>query len=186
MNDLVSTLGKKGGIYFLSYTNQHGKNLVKIGCSTRELWRRLDSYLLYYPTGFYVFGVYVCKSRTSGKAIKKLESEIHAYCNGKNFNPRHDHSHSSEWFEFDQLASLYSVLEDSVWINEDIIEKRQSFEQSPFFFYATAKAGPRKQAPFTPKRRKAIEVQMKAAPQTDKTVRLKLVKKSCGKKIVFK
>lgn len=175
MDQFKKQIAGRGGIYFVSWENPNGKKLVKIGLAT-NLWRRLDQYLLYYPKGYYIFGLYVCKARTTKKTITELEDLIHRYCMSKNWNPLHDsahldHSHGAEWFEFASNKDLRTVIEQGTWVNDSAIETRLSFVNQPFTFYATQNAPKPKKGALTPKSKRQVESNMKTPPGTTKTGR---------------
>ena len=105
-NELLAKLVGKSGVYFISQDpvpeDENDMMLVKIGIGLNKVGgsnisRRLQSYLLYWPRGFNVFGIVL----TSASAAKKLEQSIHAYLKNKNrkMDPTdYKHSHIEEWF----------------------------------------------------------------------------------------
>lgn len=58
------------------------------------LGRRLDSYLLCYPSGFYVYAIL----EGERSRVYDMEKFFHEYFTGKNFQSQKPHSHREEWF----------------------------------------------------------------------------------------
>lgn len=107
LGNILEQFEGKSGVYFIApEIHKYDPFLVKIGMSkgmlddeTRTkrkggLGRRLDSYLLCYPKGFYLFGVL----QTTANNAYPLEKFIHQYLLGKGKKTEYDHSHSEEWF----------------------------------------------------------------------------------------
>ena len=101
----------KSGVYFISpyYNDRMSENdrvYVKIGMSaiSRDelqiknkqsgLGPRLDSYLLCYPIGFYVYAVLT----TPAAYAYSVEKMFHEYFTGKQRKADFEHSHREEWY----------------------------------------------------------------------------------------
>lgn len=102
---LLKEVNRKAGLYFITHnpistlTSHPNKQvLVKIGIAgTRgSLSKRLDSYLLYWPTGFTVLKVFFTHNKKQARAIEKA---VHGYLNCKHSITNTFHSHDEEWFE---------------------------------------------------------------------------------------
>lgn len=107
LGNILDQFEGKSGVYFIApEIHRNDEFLVKIGMSKSVidddnpskrkggLGRRLDSYLLCYPRGYYLFAVL----QTTAKNAYPLEKFIHQYLLGKGLKTRYDHSHSEEWF----------------------------------------------------------------------------------------
>jgi hypothetical protein len=117
-NTLLKDLNKKSGVYFISQdpipTNEEDMILVKIGIGIykpegSDISKRIQSYLLYWPRGFYIFGIVL----TTPKAARDLEKKIHAFLRSKNRKMDQDiykHSHIEEWFYLTR-KEIYKLIE---------------------------------------------------------------------------
>lgn len=160
----------KAGIYFVSYENKRRNCLVKVGMSN-DLWKRLDSYLLYYPTGYWVFGLYTCHPTQ----VLKLEREIHSYLISKAYLTEHDdnHSHGQEWFLFPNRKTLTTVIFQSLWS-----VKHNELNTESFHFYNTDKQRPYRIGSLDQKQKQRIEQDIDSPPLTDKKKSLRLAAKN--------
>lgn len=160
----------KSGIYFVSYENKSKNCLVKVGMSN-DLWKRLDSYLLYYPTGYWVFGLYTCRKNQ----VHQLEREIHSYLISKAYLTEHDdsHSHGQEWFLFPNRKTLSTVMFQSSWSI-----KHTEINTESFRFYNTEKQRPYRIASLGKEQKKRIERDIDSPPLTDKKKSLPVVAKN--------
>jgi hypothetical protein len=112
----------KSGVYFLSpyYDPNHPqeKYPVKVGMSrhsTEEfdrtdvyggLGRRMDSYLLCYPKGFYIYAVIECDR----KDAYTVEKTFHEYFTTKKYQVDDFHSHREEWFVLDFVTIVQTII----------------------------------------------------------------------------
>jgi hypothetical protein len=106
-----SLVDGKSGIYFISneYAKSPDDNIyVKVGKSThtkksykngvyKGLSQRLDSYLLCYPTGYYIYGIISVPLK---KQVTDIEKQLHKFMFyfatiQKDIN----HGHQTEWFQ---------------------------------------------------------------------------------------
>jgi hypothetical protein len=118
--EVLDTLEGKSGVYFVS--NEYHTDdlfLVKVGVAhattsgqsrkrTGGLRKRVESYLLCYPRGFYLFGVMKETYRGAGK----LERKIQSYLTRKGRKATYGHSHIEEWYwmrtgDIQKLESLF-------------------------------------------------------------------------------
>lgn len=116
----------KSGIYFISpyLVEDLPDNMypVKVGMSRHRLGnpadpnpnrrrpygglgRRLDSYLLCFPYGFYVYAVLQCPR----EAVYQVESTFHQYLTSKSRGMAQTHSHREEWFHLTR-DEVYSMI----------------------------------------------------------------------------
>ena len=105
-NQLLIDLKNKSGVYFISQDpvpqNDEDMMLVKIGIGLNQKFgsdisNRIQSYLLYWPRGFNIFGIIL----THRDAARDLEKTIHALLldKGRKMDPtEYKHSHIEEWF----------------------------------------------------------------------------------------
>lgn len=106
-NDFLNNLAGKSGVYFVSPelpTESSERFLVKIGMAADKTYlgsstkkgmkARLESYLLYYPRGYNIFGLVL----TNLKNAKKVESQIQSYLTGKGRKADFPHSRTEEWY----------------------------------------------------------------------------------------
>jgi len=109
----------RSGVYFLS--NEYkptGYFLVKVGVAVSNqepgvakryggLRRRLESYLLCYPRGYYLFGVLTTRY---DKAFK-VERSIQQYLTGKGRKAVFPHSHIEEWYwlRADEISNIIEL-----------------------------------------------------------------------------
>lgn len=136
---------------------------------SRGLEGRVDSYLLCYPLGFTIFGIF------SGEAQKAraFEGNFQQYLAGKG-RKREDlkHSHAEEWYEL-KLSEIETLI-------ETIRAGGRKFHRSEFY------CGPRGRWFSVTNRQPARTVQRQATPdrrRTDRTIRsrrtpLRTVKKA--------
>lgn len=100
----------KSGVYFLSpfYDPEqpYREILVKVGRSCRNMNNRLDSYLLCYPYGYYLFGLL----KSPCTQVSQLEELIHSYLKQKKRVYEVDHSHADEWFHLTP-KHIHSIFE---------------------------------------------------------------------------
>ena len=95
---LLTSLKNKTGLYIITSADQydpHKTMLVKIGIA-KNLMHRLDSYLLYWPKGYYIFAYVLTNTNVHAR---RTEKSIHNYLVTKNRYHRSPHSHDEEWFE---------------------------------------------------------------------------------------
>ena len=111
----MDAMQNKSGVYMITSKNmfvdkkRSGVNqLVKIGMA-KNLQRRLDQYLLYWPESVYVFQVFTTEN---GRYAKRLERSIHSYMRSKNKIYSTWHGHNQEWFELslDEIQQLIKVV----------------------------------------------------------------------------
>lgn len=116
----------KSGLYFVSpYFDPAAPDepcLVKVGMSRHRqgrrddplpkhrvpyggLGRRMDSYLLCYPYGFYVYAVLQCHR----DHVYSMERFFHQYFTGKGFQAEARHSHREEWFELTRTQIFATI-----------------------------------------------------------------------------
>jgi hypothetical protein len=100
---LFRTVSNRSGVYMIAPAEEWDRvagqranrtMLVKVGLA-KNLEHRLNSYLLYWPRGFYVFGILFTDSVARARV---LEYNMHAYMNMKGWYEIADHSHDEEWF----------------------------------------------------------------------------------------
>lgn len=126
----LSSMDKKSGVYVIAPRDavdglpaSRGKIdmskqfWVKVGLG-KNLRHRLESYLLYWPHGFYVFGV-ILTNKGSARRIATFEStttragvveeSIHQYLRAKGRHMVSGHTHSEEWFEL-SLKDIDTML----------------------------------------------------------------------------
>ncbi len=105
--DFWNSVKGRNGVYMLTcpFFETKKANLVKIGLGV-DLAHRIDSYLLYYPKGVYVFHVWLTSSKEQSG---QLEKSIHMYLNSKAKYVRSDHSHTEEWFELTDLEIKFLI-----------------------------------------------------------------------------
>lgn len=106
----------KSGVYIITSREEFEREgsdpdammYVKIGLA-KNLRHRLESYMLYWPRGFFVFDVFYTKNRHKAR---KLEKSIHGYLNWKARYVNEKHSHSEEWFELSRnnISSLTKLI----------------------------------------------------------------------------
>jgi hypothetical protein len=97
----LSKVKKKSGVYLITSKDfyEPAKNdvdkkiLVKIGLA-KDLDHRLNSYLLYWPTGVHIFDIFY----TTKASARSMERSIHEYLNNKAKYIVSMHSHTEEWF----------------------------------------------------------------------------------------
>jgi hypothetical protein len=115
LGEFLKSWEGKSGIYFISpYFEESQPDYlypVKVGMSKHRqgqaghpdvrkrkpyggLGRRLDSYLLCYVQGFYVYAVLECAKEN----VYETEKFFHQYFTSKNFKVENQHSHREEWF----------------------------------------------------------------------------------------
>ena len=108
----LKSVTKKTGVYIITsskYFRKQSKDkqiMVKIGYA-KDFNHRLNSYLLYWPDGVYVYDIFL--TTVANKRI--LEKSIHQYLNRKAKYVVSLHSHTEEWFllsknEIDSLVDL--------------------------------------------------------------------------------
>jgi hypothetical protein len=113
---LLGYLENRSGVYFVAPQaawDGIGKDptesfLVKIGLA-ENMEHRLNSYLLYWPEGFYIFGMV---STRDTQSARRTERAIHAYLNQKGAYYVSEHSHDEEWFELTlkQISKLMEIM----------------------------------------------------------------------------
>jgi hypothetical protein len=100
---------RAAGIYVISPEYKQGSMYIKVGmANSDQLHKRLDGYLLYYPRGYYVFGIVTCR----GTHVRDIEREMHAYLKKKGYGTALPHGHSEEWFEVpaSEIESIINVI----------------------------------------------------------------------------
>ncbi len=124
-NDFLKNFRDSNGVYFISQdkvVNKEEYILIKIGVGTTTkpldpswpekkknktgLESRLDSYLLYYPRGYYIYNILTCKN---GDDAKKMERMIHGSLNEYKVNLQVKHTHAAEWFEL-RLKDMNKII----------------------------------------------------------------------------
>jgi len=106
----------KSGVYIITSKEEFEREgsdtdalmYVKIGLAN-NLRHRLESYMLYWPRGFFVFDVFYTKNKRNAR---KLEKSIHGYLNWKATYVDEKHSHSEEWFELSRnnISSVTKLI----------------------------------------------------------------------------
>jgi hypothetical protein len=140
----------KNGIYFIS--QEYSKNneehiLIKIGVATykkqsdpswpekkqikKGLESRLDSYLLYYPRGYYIYSIITCNSV---QQAKNLEQFVHNFLSKYKVNLPVEHTHGSEWFEL-RIKDLYKTIDYIKYEFKENITACYRF--NPYFYLCT-------------------------------------------------
>jgi len=171
--DVEDTFKKKSGIYVITPYQRDAtlQNLtVKIGSgkytaenpnSQYSLARRLDSYLLCYPKGFRIYGIFACDRDRLGLA----EHSIHQYLKGKGYHTGYPHGHGEEWFDI-PIPEIIPVLN---------LIKQQTFQRSRrtplcfiwprgYFWYKNLARRRRVKALMTPLSRRIFEQRMQDTP----------------------
>lgn len=119
LSDFLSEFEGASGVYFITpefNVDRNEKILVKVGLSRAKLefgtqkkygglGRRLDSYLLCYPRGFFIYAVL----QTQGQYAFKLENWFHTYFSSKNFKAEYRHSRVEEWYSL-SANEIYATL----------------------------------------------------------------------------
>lgn len=138
----------KSGVYFITQNYDpdfpNNRIAVKIGLSKHRighrdhpdpkkrvpyggLGRRLDSYLLCYVEGYYIFAVLEC-SRDNAQSVEKF---FHEYYTSKNFKSEHLHSHKEEWYYL-QPNEIYSTIRAYDETNEGTLTTMHIFDPPTF------------------------------------------------------
>lgn len=120
LNGFFTTWEGCSGVYFISPYYDASRPTerfpVKVGMSRHRyepsgrgkyggLGRRMDSYLLCYPHGFFVYAVLQC----SRQHVYRMEKYFHQYFTGKGFQTTQHHSHREEWFNLTR-QDVYSTI----------------------------------------------------------------------------
>lgn len=86
---------------------------VKVGIA-RDLEHRLNSYLLYWPDGMYVFGIVLCNDIADARW---LETNVHEYLNAKYRYHALHHTHDEEWFTLSarDIARVLATIEANAY-----------------------------------------------------------------------
>lgn len=143
----MESLENKPGVYFLSPYDSSCENLVqlnlknkkdylliKIG-NSKNLQSRLESYLLYYPLGFKLFGIILTNVPENETLYTEVENFLHAYLRNKRRNICLPHSRKNEWF----ILSLYDV-ERLLQLIKNNFEKTTVYHYSLFYpFFSNTK-----------------------------------------------
>lgn len=149
LGDFLSNWEGKSGIYFISpyFDESQPDNMcqVKVGMSKHRrgqaghpdfrkrrpyggLGRRLDSYLLCYVQGFYVYAVLECKR----EKVYEMEKYFHQYFTGKNLQVTNQHSHREEWFMISR-ADLFTTINATINTYPNVFQNVQIFNPMPRF-----------------------------------------------------
>ena len=106
------SVSKKSGVYIITSNEFKHKpvnkqTMVKIGYA-KDFNHRLNSYLLYWPNGIFVYDIFF----TSKANKRALEKSIHQYLNSKAKYIVSLHSHTEEWFQLsdEDLTKLINVV----------------------------------------------------------------------------
>ena len=162
LSNVLENFEGKSGVYFIAPTiHDRDPFLVKIGMSKTVtlddnplkrkggLGRRLDSYLLCYPQGYYLFAVF----QTQAAKAYPLEKFIHQYLQGKGFKTVFDHSHSEEWFRLTMTQLRQFIPQIPQRTN---IPKTSIFLPQPLLIHSTGKQA-RQKNPLTPQTKYQFE-----------------------------
>lgn len=103
------------GVYIITPKSEYSKTKkmhVKIGIAG-DFHDRFGAYLLCYPTGFYVFKLFLTYDKTQAA---RLERSIHRYLGAKYKFIVTKHSHSEEVFKLtlEEVAILINTIEANV------------------------------------------------------------------------
>jgi hypothetical protein len=188
---LLNSIGGKSGVYFISYDHPSSpteKFLVKVGLavnkprfdgkkSKRGLKSRLESYLLCYPTGFYIFALMF----TNPKSASLLERQIHSYLAGKGRKADYPHSRVEEWYNLSLIDIQKIVL-----IHRHTHTLNYKLFNPPHFLTSNPTAGKQKilVPKSTPERRKIESKTSISPPHTTKKKKYRK-SKSVKKKLTY-
>ena len=105
------------GVYIITQKSEYSetkKMHVKIGIAG-DFHDRFGAYLLCYPTGFYVFKLFLTYDKTQAA---RLERSIHRYLGAKYKFIVTKHSHSEEIFKLtlEEVAILIKTIEENVGV----------------------------------------------------------------------
>ena len=108
---LLTSLQKKSGVYIITSIANMVKSpsktmLIKIGIA-KNLMHRLDSYLLYWPKGYYIFA-YILTNNIN--QARRTEKSIHKYLVTKNRYHRSPHSLEINHI-YDEICRIIGSLE---------------------------------------------------------------------------
>jgi hypothetical protein len=132
------------GLYIITPKHEYSKDkkmLVKIGIA-EDFHDRFGSYLLCYPDGFYVFGLFITSDKT--QAIR-LERSIHKYLVAKYKFIVRKHSHSEEVMSLNlsEVATLIETIDANVGVKfnkgEDIVSGKDQAGFAIFPYLDTLK-----------------------------------------------
>lgn len=159
--DFLNYLNGKSGVYFITNelpTNATQRFLVKVGMAQSVLdfdrqvrvgglKTRLEQYLLYYPRGYHIFGLYV----TQYNRAYEVEREVQSYLAGKGRKSDFPHSHSEEWFLLSRNDVRYVIHQFKTLVN--VIDSVEF--NPPYFLTTNPSAGRQRKVPemSTPQRR---------------------------------
>ena len=115
---------RKPGLYVLSPKNYKNKTIrrpFKIGMST-NLLKRLDSYHLCFPNGFYIYNVLVFKPKYKQwrGELKDVETELHEFLN--EYQMKTTTRRKGEWFKLN-INDLKRKLDEFAHTHRNKIEK---------------------------------------------------------------
>ena len=134
--NIIEDWKNKSGVYII--TPLQPKKIKKVWCKVGQsqtftendenfnsrpnkgIGQRLDQYLLYYPWGFHVIGLYQTKKQNA----TKLENLIHGLLRLKGRQMDSDHSHTKEWFQLSlrDITKLHQAIlssSDNLIINNN-------------------------------------------------------------------
>jgi len=167
----LKTWEGKSGVYVISPScDIRDAFLVKVGLSRKVidpisgkphggLGRRLDSYLLCYPMGFFLFGVL----QTKDQDAIKIESSMHSYLVSKGFQTSFTHSRRHEWFHL-KLNEIFELIGSVSNSFGGMITKPYIFNP-PLYIDSNGRSGYNKKA-MTPHRKENLESWMTDIPET--------------------
>jgi len=125
------------GVYIITQKNEYSKTKkmhVKIGIAG-DFHDRFGAYLLCYPTGFYVFKLFLTYDKTQAA---RLERSIHKYLGAKYKFIVTKHSHSEEVFRLtlQEVATLIKTIEANVGVKftkgDDIVNRKDCMGKKIF------------------------------------------------------
>lgn len=125
------------GVYIITQKSEYSetkKMHVKIGIAG-DFHDRFGAYLLCYPTGFYVFKLFLTYDKTQAA---RLERSIHRYLGSKYKFIVTKHSHSEEIFKLtlEEVAILIKTIEENVGVEfrkgDDVVNGKDFVGQKIF------------------------------------------------------
>jgi len=163
LGEYLTNLEGKSGVYFISPVfdpdEKDDRVLVKVGMSQHQvrmspskrdprnlvqesyggLGRRLDSYLLCYPAGYYIYAVLQTRALMHGtnKSMPwELEKWFQGYFTSKNQKTEFPHSRTEEWYNLTRrevlgtIAGYFRAVEDGAIPN--YVTKSEIYEEPLF------------------------------------------------------
>lgn len=137
MNDMDG----KSGVYFVTARrtfealekDPDDKMLVKVGLA-QNLSHRLNSYLLCWPEGMYVFGIIFTSNKD---AAKRTERSIHGYLNIKGKYYVSSSSRDEEWFEISksEISKILKLMEANSTTNYPNDYPKEKLRNKRVFLY---------------------------------------------------